>query len=131
MVVKLDVHWNTILLPVLLSIIAVMIARAISVYGVIIPFNATKKEETIPTAWQHLLAWGSLRGALAIIMALLIPADLSIPGWTLDIAVREFVLGLTVGCVVFTLFIKALTITPMMKKLHIDCETDDCAHHSK
>ena len=131
MVVKLDVHWNALLIPVLLSIVAVIIARAVSVYSVLIPFNQTKKEEVIPLAWQHLLAWGSLRGALAIIMVLLIPADLSIPGWMLDISVREFVLGLTVGCVVFTLFIKALTITPMMKKLHIDCEADDCAHHSK
>lgn len=57
MVVKLDVHWNELLLPVLLSIVAVMIARAISVYGVIIPFNRTKKEEVIPLTWQHLLAW--------------------------------------------------------------------------
>lgn len=119
MIIKLWVHWNYLIIPVAMSIVAVMVARALSVYSVITPFNALKMEEEIPKSWQHLLSWWSLRGALAIIMALLIPADLSFPGWQFPLSVQEFILGLTVGCVVFTLFIKALTITPLMKKLHI------------
>lgn len=52
-------------------------------------------------------------------MVLLIPADLVLPGWTLDMSVQDFVLALTVGCIVFTTFVKATTIFPIMKKLGI------------
>lgn len=72
--IKIDV--SSLILPILISIVVVMIARAISVYSVIGLLNMSKLEETIPMKWQHLLSWGSLRGALAIIMVLLIPEDL-------------------------------------------------------
>jgi NhaP-type Na+/H+ and K+/H+ antiporter len=40
-----------------MSIVAVMVARALSVYSVITPFNVLKMEEEIPKSWQHLLSW--------------------------------------------------------------------------
>lgn len=49
-------------------------------------------------------------------MVLLIPEDLTLPGWTMDISVRDFILALTVGCIVFTTFIKATTIFPLLKR---------------
>lgn len=61
MIVGLNIHFRELFVPIIISIIAVMIARAVSVYSVLIPLNATKKEYYIPREWMHLLSWGSLR----------------------------------------------------------------------
>jgi CPA1 family monovalent cation:H+ antiporter len=61
MIVSLDIDWRVMIIPVIIAIIAAMIARAISIYGVIMPLNWTKAEEYIPLSWQHMLSWGSLR----------------------------------------------------------------------
>lgn len=106
--------------PVLIAVVIVALSRALSIYFTLAPFNiAVKKGDRIPLDWQHLLAWGSLRGALAVMLVLLIPPDLSIPGWTLALSVQEFLLILTVACIFVTLFIKAPTIGPMMRAFHI------------
>lgn len=79
MIVGLDVHYHELAIPILLTIFVVIFARALSVYGVLVPFNALKLERDIPLSWMHMLSWGSLRGALAIIMALFIPIDATLP----------------------------------------------------
>lgn len=109
--------------PILLTVIVVMIARALSIYPVAWYLNRSKKEEKIPRTWQHLLAWGSLRGALAVVMVLLIPADLTFPSWQFAFTVKEFITALTIGCIYFTLFVKALTIGPMIRRFKLDALT--------
>ncbi len=61
MIVSLGIDWSLMIIPVAIAVVAVIIARALSVYGVLTPLNWTKKEEHIPVAWQHMLSWGSLR----------------------------------------------------------------------
>ncbi|MBP6924003.1 MAG: sodium:proton antiporter [Candidatus Pacebacteria bacterium] len=113
------------IIVVLVTILVVAIARAISIYPVVEAFNAfVGKETKVPMSWQHLLSWGSLRGALAVTMVLLIPDDLTFEGWTLALSPKEFLLALTVGCIAATLFIKATTIQKVMKKLKLDVLTD-------
>jgi CPA1 family monovalent cation:H+ antiporter len=119
LIVSLGVKWQVMAVPIVLAIVVVMIARALSVYSVIVPLNALKLEEHIPRTWSHLLSWGSLRGSLAIIMVLLIPESLAFEGWSLGVSVKEFVLGLTVGCILFTLFGKATSIGAMMKRFRV------------
>ncbi len=110
---------------VAITIFVVAIARAISIYPVVGIFNAFSKDPAkIPLAWQHLLSWGSLRGALAVTMVLLIPDDLAFAGWGLSMTPKEFLLSLTVGCIFATLFIKATTIQRFMKRLHLDDLTE-------
>lgn len=111
MLLRMDISVSTMIGGMILAIIVVMIARAISVYGVILPLNLLKVEEPIPLSWQHMLSWGSLRGALAIIMVLFIPETLVIQG----VSVQDFLLSLTASCILFTSFIKALTIAPLMR----------------
>lgn len=123
MIAGLHIEFSELWLPILLSIIIVAVARAISVYAVLIPLNWTKKEFHIPTSWMHLLSWGSLRGGLSIILALFIPEDFTLAGWPLETSIRDFVLALTVGCIVFTTFIKATTIPVFLKKLKITTPT--------
>lgn len=120
----IDIPFRTLAGPVALAVVIVMIGRALSVYPVILGLNRTKTEEYIPLSWQHLLAWGSLRGALAVTMVLLIPDDLTVAGWPYaDITVKEYVTAFTIACIYFTLFIKATTIGPLIKKLKIDALT--------
>lgn len=110
---------------VLVTIVIVAIARVISIYPLVGLFNKTASRKShIPTAWQHLLSWGSLRGALAVTMVLLIPVDFTMKAWTLDMSIRDFLLALTIGCISATLFIKAPTMQWFMRKLKLDVLTD-------
>jgi len=123
-----EVPWSdpVILTSITFTILIVAFARSVSIYPIVSIFNYfTTQERRVPQAWQHLLAWGSLRGALAVTMVLLIPESLSIPNWPLDtVTPREFLLALTVGCIFATLFIKATTIQSMMRKLRLDVLTE-------
>lgn len=109
------------ILPALgVIIIVVMVARALSVYPVIGVMNAVRLEQPIPLSWQHLMAWGSLRGALAVTMVLIIPDTLSHPEWKQAYSIKEFILALTIGCIYFTLFIKATTINGAIRRFRIN-----------
>lgn len=120
----LPAHTSTLILPAIATIFVVAAARAISVYGTLLPFNLfASDEKKVPRSWQHLLSWGSLRGALAVMLVLLIPPDLQVPGWSMSFSVQEFLLILTIACVFATLFFKATTIGPMMRRLGIDALT--------
>ncbi len=115
-----NIDISTLWLPILVTVLIVMILRAISVFAVTAPINILKLGESIPRSWQILLSWGSLRGALAIIIVLLIPADLKIEGWNMEYSPRDFILALTTGCILATLFIKAPLMGTFMRKLKID-----------
>lgn len=115
-----------VLLPIILAIVIVALGRALSIYPVVGVYNVfASAKQRIPLAWQHLLSWGSLRGALAVTLVLMIPADLAIPGWTLETSPREFILALTIGCIFFTIFVKATTIQALMGYLKLNRMTDE------
>ena len=116
LVLKLDIP----ALPILMIILVVVIARAVSIYFSIGIANLFKSEANIPSNWQHLLSWGSLRGSLAVIMVLLIPDDLSLTDWSYTFSVKEFIIAITIGSIYFSLLIKAPTIGKMVRWLKID-----------
>jgi CPA1 family monovalent cation:H+ antiporter len=112
---------TTILLAIAITVFVVALARALSIYPVIYLYNLFQaSKRTIPLTWQHLLAWGSLRGALAVTMVFLIPDDLTVANWNVAITPKEFLLAITVGCIAATLFIKATTIRRMVRKFKLD-----------
>lgn len=109
---------------ILIVILIVMIGRAVSIYPIVGIINFLKIEERIAGSWQHLLVWGSLRGALAITMVFLIPQDLTLTGWEYTFSIRDFLMALTISCIYFTIFIKATTINPFMNKLGLNNLSD-------
>lgn len=117
---ELSVSLDVTLMPILLMILVVTAARAVSIYFSVGLVNQIKSEESIPPNWQHLLAWGSLRGSLAVIMVLLIPGDLILPNWHYDFSIKEFIIAITIGSIYFTLLIKATTIGNVIRWLKID-----------
>jgi CPA1 family monovalent cation:H+ antiporter len=123
--VNLAIRIDVAIWYILLAIAVVVVGRAVSVYPLLWLLNKTGKEERIPTSWMHLLSWGSLRGSLAVIMVLLIPNDLAIPGWTFDFTLKQFIAALTIGSIYFTLLVKATTIGKVMHRLQIDALTPE------
>ena len=94
--------------PVLLTVGAVLVGRALSVYLLVPVSNALT--EKIPLRWQHVIVWGGLRGALALALALSL--DSTFPD-------RSRVLDLTFGVVVFSILVQGLTIKPLLKRLRL------------
>ncbi|MGH7649513.1 MAG: cation:proton antiporter [Gemmatimonadaceae bacterium] len=77
----------------------VLLARAIVVYGTAALLRHTS--ERLSSAWSALIAWGGLRGALAMVLALALPADFPR---------RALLIDMTFGVVIASLLIQGLTI---------------------
>lgn len=121
---SLSINVMLIITPILFTVVVVALGRVISIYPVVGVLNALKVEESIPLKWQHLMAWGSLRGAIAVTMVLLIPGDWIPAGWAYDFTPKELITGLTISCIYATLFIKALTIGPLLQRMGLNTLTD-------
>lgn len=111
----------TILLPSLGICIALLIVwRALAVY---IPLGIVNKikhtTQRIPHKRQHLLAWGSLRWALWLMLVLLIPDDFVISWWTYTFSPKQYILWLTIGAIMFSLIVRGLTIKRLIRSLNM------------
>ncbi len=127
----IDIDFTNFILPVIIAILTVMISRLISVYIPIFTINFFKIEEHIPYSWAKLLSWWSLRWSLALMMVLLIPwvedsdyekilAFQKLVWWTYDFSIKDFLTVLTIGSIMFTLFVKAPLTPKLMKQLQLD-----------
>jgi CPA1 family monovalent cation:H+ antiporter len=109
------------LVPILWAIVAVLVARALVVYlllggasGLAARLSrrsaAAETLRPVPLAWLHILFWAGLRGAVAVALALSIPAD------TPD---HELLQGVTFGVVLFTLIVQGSTAGVLIERLGI------------
>ena len=117
---SININFIPFLPLIFIAIAVVMIVRWISVYVPLWILSKLKIEEPVPLKRQHLLSWWSLRWALALMMVLMIPDDLTLPWWSFSYSIKQFLIVLVVSSVIFTLIIKALTIMPLIKKLKIN-----------
>jgi CPA1 family monovalent cation:H+ antiporter len=92
--------------PVLIGVIAVLIARAITVYGLGAITRLSRRD--LPLSYMHVMVWGGLRGAVSLALALSLPFGVSN---------RRELLAMTFGVVLFTLLVQATTISSLLKKL--------------
>lgn len=91
--------------PIAWAVVGMLIGRALVVYLLLggvsrlapLPGLAAR----VPTDWLHVLFWGGLRGAVAVAMALALPAD---------IPQRALLQEITFGVVLFTLLVEGTTI---------------------
>lgn len=98
-----------------IAIIAVIIAGAITIYGL------GWIGRDIPIRWQHVLNWGGLWGAISFALALSLPLVLG--------DARSQLQVMTFGVVIFTLLVQGLTIGPLVRKLGINIRSsvkDEC-----
>ena len=82
-----------------IAIVLVLLGRAISIYPLAVLFGGSRWK--LPPAYQHTLFWGGLRGALALALALAVPA--TVPERT-AIIVTAFVV------VAFSILVQGLTM---------------------
>jgi Na+:H+ antiporter len=102
--------------PILIAAVAVLIARAVSVY-LIVPL--TMHSFTLPRislSERHIMWWGGLKGGLAIAIALSIPESMPERDWLIE---------LTLGVVLFSLLVSGSTLKPMIHWLKIDALTTE------
>ena len=92
-----------------ITIAAVIVTRAISIYG-LGSLSNRMAGSNISVADQTVLWWGGLRGAVSIALALSVPEN--VPG-------REIVIATVFGTVLFTLLVQGLTIQPVLKRLEL------------
>lgn len=90
------------------SVGAMLIARAIAVYGLI--FVSNRITLRIPTKWLHVLFWGGLRGSLSLALVLSLPYDMPY---------RPQLVVMVFGTVLFSLLVQGLTISPLLKWLKL------------
>ena len=89
------------------AILAVLLARALGIYGLSI-FN-----HDVPTKWKHIMYWGGLRGAIALALVLTLSTD-AIPQGTVN-QLRSMAFGV----VLFTLLFQGVSMDWLAKKLKL------------
>ena len=99
-------HFSGLLLPMVVTIVLVVLGRAVAIYPMCAVFSRTRLK--VESGQQHVLFWGGLRGALALALALALPDDLPR---------RDLIITLTFAVVAFSVFAQGLTITPLLRTL--------------
>ena len=92
---------------ILVGVVATLGARAL-VVGIVALLM--KRQEPLPIAWQVVLVWGGLRGALSLVLALAIPDS---------VADRSLVISLAAGAVVASLIGQGATMSLLLRTLKI------------
>lgn len=82
-----------------------LLGRALAVYPLTLAFRATRLR--LPGTYQHVLVWGGLRGAIALALALAVPASVPEQG---QIVVLAF------GVVAFSILAQGLSIPPILRR---------------
>lgn len=96
------------LMPICVLIGLSLIGRGFAVYGTCALF--TRSRYRVEFNAQHLLVWGGLRGALALALALAMPANLTH---------RQEIIDLTFGVVAFSTIVQGMTVQPVLRKLKL------------
>jgi CPA1 family monovalent cation:H+ antiporter len=86
------------------GVVAVLLGRALVVYGLLGGVAELERRiglgPSLPLSWLHVMNWTGLRGAVAMVLALSIPAGTPH---------RELLQGIVFGIVLFTLVVQGLT----------------------
>ncbi|MDP3876976.1 MAG: cation:proton antiporter [Methylobacter sp.] len=97
--------------PVLWAMLAVAIARAASVYGLIPLTTFAFALPKIKLDSQHVMWWGGLKGGLAIAIVFSIPDT---------VAEKQLLTELTLGVVLISLLVNASMLRPLLHWLKVD-----------
>jgi CPA1 family monovalent cation:H+ antiporter len=103
-------HLLAVAVPIAWAGVAITVGRAIVVYGLLggsfVVGERLGLGARLPLGWLHVIFWGGLRGAVAVALALSLPADLP---------QRELLQSLTFGVVLFTLLVQGTTASRLLR----------------
>ena len=94
-------------LAMLIGIAALLIARAIGIFGTGLLINRLPWTDALPGSYQGILFIGSLRGAVVLALSLSLPVDLPY-WWTIQ--------SIAFGVVLFSLFVQAPAVVPLLRR---------------
>src|SRR6185369_279008 len=96
------------------AVIAILVGRAIVVYGLLGGAARLLRQRTgltdVPLGWLHVMFWAGLRGAVAVAMALSLPE--AFPQ-------RALLQEITFGVVLFTLFVQGTTAERLVARVGV------------
>lgn len=90
------------------AILLVLVGRALAVYPLCALFARSRLR--IDSRYQHVLVWGGLRGALALALALALPAN---------IPERREIIAVAFAVVAFSIFVQGLTMPCLIRRLRL------------
>ncbi len=96
-------------------VVSAFVARALILYGLLPIINYIGLAERVSSTYRTVMFWGGLRGAVSLALALAV-----IENPNLDEEVQAFIGVLVTGFVLFTLFVNATTMKPMLRMLGLD-----------
>jgi len=92
-----------------LGVILTLLGRAAAVYPVTLAFARSRLR--VPWAYKHVLFWGGLRGALALGLALALPAS---------VRERDEIIVVAFAVVAFSIFVQGLTMPWLIARLGLN-----------
>jgi len=95
-------------------VLLTLAARAAAVYPIALLFAGSSLR--LPATYQHVLVWGGLRGAVALALALAVPAS---------IAEQQQIVILTFGVVAFSVFAQGLTMPPLLRRWRLTADSGE------
>ncbi|MFA7231435.1 MAG: sodium:proton antiporter [Victivallaceae bacterium] len=97
------------------AVIAIQIARAVVVFGLVPLLNLNKKDAKISWQYQLVIFWGGLRGAVPLALVFSLPENLPH---------KELIIQVTLGVVLFTLLVQGTTISKILHVFKFDRPTN-------
>ncbi len=101
---------NNFMLELTVVIIAMLVSRAVIIYGLIPITRKMPLSTKVNIPYQTIMWWGGLRGAIALAIVLGLK----------DIPEQGLFIDITTGAVLFTLFVQGLSIEKLLRKLGLD-----------
>ena len=92
-------------LAAIAAVLLVLAGRLLTIYPLAALFGRSRWR--LPAPYQHTLFWGGLRGALALALALAVPAS---------VTEREAIIGTTFVVVAFSILVQGLTMPWLIKR---------------
>ena len=101
--------WNSIDL-IAIVVIAMLISRAVVIFTLVPLVGKLSGSEPIGMPFRKVMYWGGLRGAIALAIVLSLP----------DFEVKDTLVAIVMGAVLFTLVVQGLSIEKLVKFLGLD-----------
>ena len=99
----------------LVAVAAALVSRMAVLFGLLPLLSALHLSQKVSGAYKLAIAWGGLRGALTLALALAVTENSRLPP-----EVRSTVAILATGFVLFTLLVSGLTLRPVIRLLKLD-----------
>ena len=109
-----DMEWRDLALVAVL-IVAAFVARLLELFLLLPVLSFLRLTQPISTSFKLAIAWGGLRGALTLVLALAVTENPMLPH-----EVQRFVAVLATGLVLFTLLVNGTTLRQVIHLLGLD-----------